>query len=161
MRTPTDWLDVKAKLEIPRGLIYTNTPPPHPTHTHTHPTRQPPPLNALTEKFTPGMPKMPKPHEQPLCAYLMRNDADIKSHPRPWPKWYMQQKIFKSNEKIWVIIWTPTADGQMDRRTDRRMGWIQYIPPQLCCEGYKDTPTDCYHECISVTDLSMSVFIIW
>ena len=32
-------------------------------------------FKALTKKLTPGFPKMPKSHDQPLCAYLMRYDA--------------------------------------------------------------------------------------
>ena len=44
-------------------------------------------FNALAEKLISGMPKMPKSHDQPLCANLIRYDAHIVSHPRSSPKW--------------------------------------------------------------------------
>ena len=55
-------------------------------------------LKALAGKFTSEMPKMPKSHDQPLCAYLMRYDAHLQSHPRSWPKWYIYQNKLKFNE---------------------------------------------------------------
>ena len=55
-------------------------------------------LTALAGKSTSGMPKMPKSHDPPLCAYLMRYDAYLQSHLRSSPKWYINQKKLKSNE---------------------------------------------------------------
>ena len=60
-----------------------------------------PSLKALTRKLTSGMPKMPKSHDQPLCAYLMRYDAHIQSHQRSWPKWHGNQISLKSKENNW------------------------------------------------------------
>ena len=94
------------------------------------------------KKLTSGMPKMPMSDDQPLCAYLMRYDAHIQSHPRASPKWCIYQKNLNLVKRIEVIIQTPTADGRMDGRTegqmDGRTEWIQYTPPQLRCGGYNE-----------------------
>ena len=49
-------------------------------------------LKSLAGKLTSGIPKMPKSHDQPLCAYIMKYDAHIQSHPRSSPMWYIYQK---------------------------------------------------------------------
>ena len=43
--------------------------------------------------------KMPKSHDQPLCAYLIRYDAHIQTYPRSWPKWHIYQISSISTEK--------------------------------------------------------------
>ena len=89
------------------------------------------------------MPKMPKSHDQPLCAYLMRYAAHIQSHPRSLPKWYITEKNWNPMKRIQVIIRTPTADRQTDGRTDRwtdgQMDRVNPVyHPQLRCKGYKN-----------------------
>ena len=76
-----------------------------------------PSFKALTEKLTPGIPKMPKPHDQPLCAYLMRYNAHLQSHPRPWPKWYIYHTNWKPMKIIQIIVRTASTH-------DRAPGFI-------------------------------------
>ena len=88
-------------------------------------------LKALAGKLTSGMPKMPKSHDKPLYAYLMRYEAHIQSHPRSSPKWYICQKNWNPMKRIQVIIRTPKADDLTDGQTD---GWMDEqgessIPP--------------------------------
>ena len=63
-----------------------------------------PSLKALTEKLSPGIPKMPKSLDQPLCAYLMRYDTHLQSHPRSWPKWYIYHKKWNPMEKQFKLL---------------------------------------------------------
>ena len=97
-------------------------------------------LKVLARKLTSGMPKMPKSHDQPLCAYLMRYDAHIQSDPRSLPNWCMYQKKLKSGEKN--SSYHPDTDGgRTDRQTNGRTDrWTDRVNPvylpQLRCGGY-------------------------
>ena len=86
-----------------------------------------------------------KSHDRPLCKYLTRYDTHIQSHPSSWPNGYIYQKNWNPMKRLWVIIRKLTVDGRTDRRTNRRTGWIQHTPTQLCCRRYKkNTPLVIY-----------------
>ena len=74
-----------------------------------------PSLMALAWKLTSGMPKMPKSHDQPLCAYLMRYDAC----PSSIPSKILTQVIYipKKNpmKRIKVMVWTPSTHERAPR----------------------------------------------
>ena len=59
--------------------------------------------------------KMPKSHYQPLCAYLMRYDAYLQSHPRSSPKRYINQKSWNPVKTIQVIVLTPSPQDRAPR----------------------------------------------
>ena len=86
--------------------------------------------------------KMPKSHDQPLCAYLMRYDGHIQSHPRSSPKWCIYQKNLNPVKRIRYHL--DTDGGQMDGWTDgrtNRQGESSIPPPpppQLLCGRYND-----------------------
>ena len=89
-------------------------------------------VKALAGKLTSGMPKMRKSHDQPLCAYLMRHDGHIQSHPRSSPKSYIYQK----NEIQWKEVMLSSGhrwrldgrtDGQTDGQTDGEMNRVNPV----------------------------------
>ena len=88
-------------------------------------------LKALAGQLTSGMPKMPKSHDQPFCAHLMRHDAHIQSHPRSSPKWYICQKNWNPMKTIQVIIRTDTKHSwpstQVHWKKRKNSGKIQIL----------------------------------
>ena len=76
-----------------------------------------PSLKALTEKLSSGMPKSPKSHDQPLCAYLMGYDTHIQ-----------YRKMWNPMKRIWVTIWTTMADWWRDGQTNRGESRIPPTP---------------------------------
>ena len=95
---------------------------------------------------------MPKSHDQPLYAYLMRYDAHIESHPRSSPKWYMCQKNWNLMKRIQVIIRAPTADGRTDGQTDGRTNRVNGIttsdgqrPPNVTSDGQRPPKVKCWY----------------
>ena len=92
-------------------------------------------LKIQTQKLTSGMPKVHKSHDQPLCIYLMRYDADIQSQPRSLAKWNID-RCFCLNQ---MSYHHPDTDGRTDD-SQQRDGWtvgqtgsIQYTSQQLQC----------------------------
>ena len=85
--------------------------------------------------------KLPKSHDQLLCAYWMRYDAHIQSHPRSSPKWYIYRQKLKSDEKNSSYHPDIDGDGQTDGRTHEQGESSTQTPPppppQLRCGGIK------------------------
>ena len=76
------------------------------------------------------MPKMSKSHDQSLCAYLMRFDAHLQSHPRSWPKWYLYRKKWNPMKTIQVIFRTPSTHDRAPRfikKSVKNSGKIQIL----------------------------------
>ena len=82
-----------------------------------------PSLKALTEKMPSRMPKMPKSHDPPLCAYVMKYDAHIHSHQRSWPKWPKFQISLKSTQKQLKLPHTP---DRAPRFINKSVKWEKY-----------------------------------
>ena len=75
---------------------------------------------------------MPKSHDQPLCAYWMRYDADIQSHPRSWPKW---------NDIYTKYHWNPMKTVQVIIRTTNTRARTQ-VHEEKCKKFRKYTNID-------------------